>query len=79
MSTQIKTPCKWCGGKGLLPLTAHDQLECWHCDGAGVIQIREDVIQSRVRKIFIPGQRPFEIVDLPQRSLVTDTLIKRES
>jgi hypothetical protein len=72
-----KIPCSQCRQRGTLWLGGGDYLECPDCDGRGYIEVQEHRVQARTRKIFIPGQPAFEVVDLPARSLVTDSLIRR--
>lgn len=68
--------CKQCGGKAKLWLGGDDYLECPQCLGAGTIAVQQHNVQARVRKVFIPGMPAFEMVDLPHRSLVTDSPIR---
>lgn len=76
--TDSSIRCEACSGTGRLNLTKGDQLECWQCLGVGRIEIREYRVSARVRTVFIPGQRPFKVVDLPQRSLISDSIIRRD-
>lgn len=71
-------PCDMCKARGKLWLSGDDYLECPQCFGKKQIEIEQHRIQARVRTVYIPSQKPFEVVDLPQRSLISDSLIRRE-
>lgn len=72
----MRIPCDMCRQRGKLWLSGNDYVECPQCLGQKSIELREHRVQARVRKIFIPGQHPFEVVDLPQRSLLSDSLVR---
>lgn len=60
----------WLGGA--------DYVECPQCLGTRRLVLEEHRVRARARTVFVPGQRPFEVVDLPQRSLVADSFVERK-
>jgi len=71
--------CDLCKGRAKLWLHGNDYVGCPQCQETGKIEVVEERVQRPVKKIFIPGMKPFELqVSLPRSSLA-DIVIPRRT